>query len=118
MFCYFNDLSNKYTYAQNETKIYYSASAIKLFDAIYLIEKAKAGEINLNDTITYLPSYNLSGSLKTSKHKYYDKISLRDLIDYAISVSDNAAHFMLVKHIGASNLNKYFKTKHTITYLG
>ncbi len=111
---YFNDLSNNYIYSQNETKIYYSASVVKLFDAIYLIEKAKVGEIDLDDTITYLPSDNRSGSLKTSKHKYNDKIRLRDLIDYAISVSDNAAHFMLVKHIGASNLNKYFKTEHNI----
>ena len=34
-------------------------------------------------------------------------ISLRDLVKYAITVSDNSAHQMLVDYIGFTNLKKY-----------
>lgn len=111
---YFTDINNDYSYYLNENKTYYSASVVKLFDAIYLIEKAKNGQINLDDTITYTANDKKGGSSKTDMHNFNDKISLKDLINYAISVSDNAAHFMLVKYIGANNLNKYFKNNYNI----
>lgn len=112
---YFTELNNNYSYSLNETKTYYSASVVKLFDAIYLIEQAKKGEIDLNDTITYLPSDKRAGSHKTDEHKYYDEIPVKDLINYAISVSDNAAHYMLVKYIDAKALNLYFKNNGDIS---
>lgn len=112
---YFSDLNNKYEYFLNETKNYYSASTIKLFDAIYLIEQAKAGKIDLNDTITYTKEFRLVGSEGMKNHKIGDKVPIKVLIKYAISVSDNAAHFMLVKYIGANNLNNYFKNNYNIS---
>ncbi len=113
---YFTDINNEYGYSFNATRTYYSASAIKLFDAIYLVEKAKDGQINLDDTITYTAADKKSGSAKTSEHNFGDKISLSNLISYALSVSDNAAHSMLVKYIGSSKMNNYFSdTKLSIT---
>lgn len=112
---YFTELNNDYSYSLNETKTYYSASVVKLYDAIYLIEEAQKGKIDLNDTITYLPSDKRAGSHKTSNHNYYDEIPVKDLIDYAISVSDNAAHYMLVKYIDAKVLNLYFKNNGNIS---
>lgn len=106
---YFTELKNDYSYSLNPLNEYYSASVVKLFDAIYLIENAKNGSINLDNTITYLPSDQKAGSHKTSEHEFYDEIPLKNLINYAISVSDNAAHFMLVKYINAPTLNLYFK---------
>lgn len=105
---YFTDINNEYDYTFNATRTYYSASAIKLFDAIYLVEKAKNGEVDLNDTITYTASDKKGGSAKTSEHNFGDKIPLSDLISYALSVSDNAAHAMLVKYIGSNKMNSYF----------
>ena len=42
-----------------------------------------------------------------SKHKYGDKVSIRELVRYAITRSDNRAHQMLVDYIGAKNLKAY-----------
>lgn len=106
---YFKEINNDYSYSLNEDKIYYSASTIKLFDTIYLIEQARNGLLNLQDTITYTPNYQYKGSSKTKTHKLYDKIPIIDLIDYELSVSDNSAHIMLVDYIGINNLNTYFK---------
>lgn len=112
---YFNELKNEYSYKFNANKIYYSASAIKLYDAIYLIENAKNGNLSLDETITYTSKDKKAGSEKTDKHNFGDKISLNNLIDYELSVSDNAAHSMLVKYIDANKLNNYFKTNGNVS---
>lgn len=111
---YFSDLKNEYYFSFNETKVYYSASTAKLFDAIYLIHQAKKSLIDLNTTITFLPKYDFSDTIIKKNYKYYDEVSLKELITYAISVSDNASHFMLVNYIGANKLNSYFKDNYNL----
>ena len=49
----------------------------------------------------------MSDSKEMKKHKVGEKISLRNLVKYAITVSDNTAHDMLINYIGKSNLKAY-----------
>lgn len=104
---YFEELNNEYTFTYNENQTQYAASIIKLFEASYLIENARAGIINLDDTITYTSSYATIAGLKLSTRTIGEEITIRDLIDYSISVSDNGAHIMLINYIGVNELKEY-----------
>lgn len=105
---YYEDIVTGFTYTYNPTTVYYGASLIKLVDALYLIHKATLGEINLDtETITYNATYKKAFSSGLEKHAYGDKITLRELITHAISVSDNSAHMMLYDYIGRENLKSY-----------
>lgn len=103
----YEDLKTGFSYTYNSDTVYYAASTIKLVDALYIYEKAAAGEINLDDTIT-LPSSAIAGAPEGLKnHKVGEEIPIRTLVKYAVSYSDNLAHDMLIKYIGFSNLKAY-----------
>lgn len=105
---YFKDIYNQYTLSLNESKIYYSASASKLFEVIYLIEQARDKKIDLNTSLTYEPKLARTGSIGMKKHKYYDEVSINELISYILMYSDNTAHLMLIDYIGLDTLKNYF----------
>jgi hypothetical protein len=105
---YYEDIITGFTYTYNATTIYYGCSLIKLVDALYLIDKATKGEIDLdNETITYTSNYKVAYSSGMATRTIGEEVSLRDLITYAISVSDNTAHLMLIDYIGINNLKEY-----------
>ncbi len=105
---YYEDIKTGFNYQYKADTIYYGCSLIKLVDALYLINKAIDGEIDLDqEYVTYSAKYKMGYSTYMSKHSFGDKVSLRDLITYAISVSDNSAHLMLIDYIGFNNLKAY-----------
>ena len=111
---YFEDLNNNYSLTLNVDKSYYGASLIKLFVASYLIDNAREGNIDLNDKIVYTYNYSIVDTVELKNYKVNDEISLSNLLKYSISVSDNAAHFMLFDYIGANNLKIYAKNKFNV----
>ena len=115
----YTDVNLGYTYSYNVDKTYYAASTIKSLGAIYLYEKAYLGEINLDDTIVYLKKHKLGASAYMKEISYGTKVSLRDLVKYSITASDNTAHKMIVDYIGVNNLIEYGKNLGaTLTHLG
>ena len=105
----FKGVNDSYTYIYNEKENYYAASTIKVLDAIYIYNKANKGEIDLSTEVTYTKNYSYADSKGMEKHKFGDKVSLRELVSYAIMYSDNAAHRMLVDYIGLNNLREFSK---------
>ncbi len=104
----YEDLTTGFSYTYSSSTSYYGCSLIKIVDALYLINKAINGEINLDtETITYTSNYKKSFSSGMANRTIGEKVSLRDLITYAISVSDNSAHFMMIDYIGFSKLKEY-----------
>lgn len=105
---YYEDITTGFLYTYQPYVSYYGASLIKLVDALYLINKAIDGKIDLDkETMVYKEEYKRAFSSGMSTHKFGEEISLRDLITYAVSVSDNSAHYMLYDYIGHSNLKAY-----------
>ena len=104
------DLTLGYSYSYNIEPVYYAASTIKSLDALYIYTKAALGEINLDDTMTYTSKFKWGSSSAMKNHKYGDEVSLRNLVKYAVTVSDNSAHQMLVSYIGFSNLKEFGKS--------
>lgn len=101
----YRDIKTGYTYSYNSDRVYYAASTIKSLDALYIYSKAAKGEINLDDTVKYTTAYGASKEM--SKYKIGSNVSLRNLVKYAVTVSDNTAHEMLIKYIGKSTLREF-----------
>lgn len=104
----YEDLTTNFIVSYKPENVYYGCSLIKIVDALYLINKAINKEIDLdNEYIIYEEKYKKEYSSGMEKRKFGEHVSLRDLISYAISVSDNSAHFMLIDYIGFNNLKSY-----------
>lgn len=112
---YFTEINNDYSYSLNPNKGYYSGCVVKLFSVIYLVEKARAGELDLHSTLTYLPEDKHAFSDMTDKHNFYDKIPIIDLIRYMLTISDNSAYFIIVRNFGAQTFNDYFRDKYNVS---
>lgn len=103
---YYN-LQTGYTYTYRPSTVYYGASLIKTLDALYIYNNASNGNINLDDTKTYESKYIHGYSAEMANKSIGEEVKLRDLVKYAITVSDNSAHVMLVDYIGFDNLKSY-----------
>jgi len=112
---YFTDINNGYSYNLNPDKGYYSGCVTKIFGTIYLLEKGRAGEIDLHKKLKYLPVDKRPFSDLMDKHNFYEEIPITTLIDYYMTVSDNTAFFIIIREFGASSINKYMKEKYDIT---
>ena len=108
---YFEDLNNDYTLNLNPTTIYYNASIIKLFDASFIIDN----NVDLNDTITFTNEYRNMAKEGLLNYELNAEVPIKDVMYYAISVSDNGAHRMLTDYIGIDNLRNYAKDTLGIT---
>lgn len=103
----YEDLNYGFKYNYNLGTVYYAASTIKVLDGLYIYTKASLGELSLDDTMVYTSKYKWSSSKEMSKYKYGSKVTLRELVKYAITVSDNSAHQMLVDYIGRQKLKEF-----------
>lgn len=103
----YEDLTTGFIYTYNPNIVYYAASTIKSLDALYIYTKAAEGKIDLDETMTYTSKYKWGSSKEMSKLSYGTKVTIRDLVKYAITVSDNSAHQMLISYIGRSNLKEF-----------
>ena len=110
----FRDVKNDYVYFLNPNKGYYSGCIVKPFSVIYLVQKARAGELSIHDTLTYKPEDKHQFSDYTDKHNFYDEIPIIDLIRYMFTTSDNSAYFIIMRSYGADTFNQYFKEKYNI----
>ena len=106
----YEDLSLGFSYSYNPDEVYYAASTIKSLEALYIYTKAASGEINLDETVKYTSKFVWGSSRKMKNHKLGEEISLRTLVEYSITVSDNSAHQMLVSYIGRNNLKEFGKS--------
>lgn len=99
----YEDLKFNYQIFYNENSAIYGASLIKLVVAIYLIDN----DIDLSQTMKYTSKFVSSSSDGMKSRKIGEDVSLKDLMKYSITVSDNTAHHMLVSYIGKSKIKEY-----------
>ena len=107
---YYEDINTGFSYKYKEEQEYYGASLIKIVEAMYLLDEAEKGNVDLENTkIKYESKYKADFSKGMKTRKIGEEVSLKDLIEYAVTYSDNSAHFMLSNYIGTSNLREYAK---------
>lgn len=103
----YEDITTGFDYYYYPNESHYAASTIKLLDALFIYTKAANKEIDLEATITYNSSDVYNDSTGMEKHHIGDKVSIRNLVKYAVIYSDNSAHQMLIKNIGFNNLKSF-----------
>ena len=104
---YYENLGDGFTFAYNETKTYYAASTVKLLYALYLFDMASQNKIDLDEKIKYEQKNQESFSDEMSKFKVGSMHSIRDLIKYSLTVSDNTAYVMLAQYVGRNTIRTY-----------
>ena len=103
----YNDYTSGFSYIYNQNQMYYAASTMKSLAAMYVYEKAYLGELDLNATVKYTRGLKMGSSAGMINHKIGDLVSLRDLVKYSITLSDNTAHNMIVSYVGINNVKNY-----------
>ncbi|MFB5195068.1 serine hydrolase [Neobacillus sp. KR4-4] len=87
-----------------------AASTIKLPLALYIMEQAAKGKINLNQKLKYKSYHYYGGSGVIQKDKVGTYYTIRDLVKKAMIYSDNIAFIMLKERVGQQNFIKYMKS--------
>ncbi len=87
-----------------------AASTIKLPLALYIMEQASQGKINLNQKLKYKSYHYYGGSGVIQKQKVGTYYTIRDLVKKAMIYSDNIAFIMLKERVGQGNFIKYMKS--------
>nr|WP_164745702.1 serine hydrolase [Neobacillus mesonae] len=87
-----------------------AASTIKLPLALYIMEQASIGKINLNKKLKYKSYHYYGGSGIIQKKKVGTYFTIRELVKYAMVYSDNIAFIMLKEYVGQAKFIKYMKS--------
>ena len=103
---YYEDLTSGYNFSYKEDEVIYGASLIKLVDALYLLDN----NVDLNETMVYESKYIKGSSKGMDAREIGSAVTLNDLMNYSLSISDNTAHVMLIDYIGYNNLRDYGKS--------
>lgn len=87
-----------------------AASTIKLPLAIYIMEQASKGKVDLNKKLKYKSYHYYGGSGIIQMKKVGTSFTIRELVKYAMIYSDNIAFIMLKEYVGQDKFIKYMKS--------
>ena len=109
--CYFKNLVTGEMYTWQPDRVHPSASVIKMFLMAYLFQLAEDGKLDLTEQIVIDPKVLAESCGVLYYLKDVQRMSVRDLIELMIIVSDNAATNVLTKLVGMENLQRYLETE-------
>ena len=109
----YKDIYTGFSVSYNEKQNIFTASTIKAPKDIYIYEMASLGKIDLDEELTYTASYYNNGTGILKNKSVNTKYSVRELVEYSIVYSDNAAHNMLMDKYGRSNMLLFWRDKGT-----
>lgn len=98
---------NENIFSYNENKVFVSASLIKIPIMLATLNEVKNGNISLDKIITISQDDILDDNEVFEKGKY--KYSVKELIYFMITVSDNTSTNILIKLLGFDYINKFIK---------
>lgn len=87
-----------------------AASTIKLPLALYIMEQADKGKINLNQKLKYKSYHYYGGSGVIQKDRVGTYYTIQELVKKAMIYSDNIAFIMLKEKVGQRTFIKYMKS--------
>lgn len=103
-------LSDGASVAYNVREDFRCASTYKALVSLYIYKKAEAGELSLDEKLTYTRSDYYSGSGIIKSYSVGTRFTLRQLADYSIRYSDNIAFVMLQRYIDDADLIEFVKS--------
>ncbi|MDD3315491.1 MAG: class A beta-lactamase-related serine hydrolase [Syntrophaceticus sp.] len=106
---YFKDLESGEEFGINAQTAIPPASSIKLPVVLYLYEQVADGKLNWTDRVRYNKNTDYQGGAGDLQYvaRHGDTYSLRNLATISITLSDNIAHNMLVRHLGYDNVMEF-----------
>lgn len=105
---YYNLFTNE-SFGINEYEEFVAASTVKVPINLYLFEKIKGGDVDMNGTLKYLKSDYEEGTGIIQTESFGKKYSIRQLSKLSITHSDNIATNMLLRFIGIGNVKNYMR---------
>ncbi|MFQ3787081.1 serine hydrolase [Halomonas sp. A29] len=102
---YVRNLETGARYGWRDDEYWYLASLVKVPVAIELMGRVEAGEMALLDRLTLQRSDYVDGAGSTNWAAPGSTLTLRQLLESMITVSDNTASDMLIHHLGLENVN-------------
>lgn len=106
---YIVSLNDGMSVGYNVDKKFETASSIKAPYALYIYKEIDAGNIDPNQQITYEEKYYNKGTGIIKKSEFGTVYTVRDLVYYSLTESDNIAHIMLHKTFGVKGYNEMLK---------
>jgi beta-lactamase class A len=85
---------------------WYLASLVKVPVAIELMARVEAGEMALHERLTLVASDYVDGAGPTNWAEPGTALTLRQLLEPMLTVSDNTATDMLIRHLGLEAVNQ------------
>ena len=89
---------------------YYIASVYKLPYAVWLLQRADRGEIDLDEEITYTADLHVGAAGIIQDGEYGERYTVRQLIEYMIVYSDNTALSMLKSRFPVSEFKEWINS--------
>ena len=86
-----------------------SASMIKVFIMAAVMDKAKRGELDIDETLTLRGSDKVGGAGILAGYASGTKLTLREVVELMITHSDNTATNIVIDRIGMSAINSYIR---------
>ncbi len=106
---YIVSLDDGMTVGYNVDRGYETASSIKAPFALWVYEEIAKGNIDPNQKITYEQKHYSSGTGVVKNAPFGTEFTVRDLVYYSLSESDNSAHIMLHKTFGVNGYNEMLR---------
>lgn len=108
---YFKDLSSGAEFAINGEEPITAASTVKVPAVLYLNHLVAQGKLHWDDRVAYDSARDYQGGAGILQFaaRDGDTYSLRVLANLAITISDNIAYRMLVRHLGKENIARFMR---------
>ena len=107
--CWYRDLATGETFGFRDDAVHSSASIIKIYLMAFLFRKFRDGALRPEDRITLRPEQIAPSAGVLSYLRDCRELSVRDLIELMIIVSDNSATNVLIDLAGRDALNRFLQ---------
>lgn len=100
------NLDGKIIFELNQTQTVPAASIIKVPIMVELMEQVKIGKVDLGELYEILPNDKVGGSGTLANQENTKALTIKQLCQKMISVSDNTSTNILIKKLGMEAINK------------
>ncbi len=105
------DLTDRRAILKNEDRVFPTASSIKIAVLLELYHQEQQGKAKLDDVYTFDPKDLVEDSqIMAGLTPGVTKVTNRDLAQFMVAVSDNAAANVLIDRVGMQNVNATLRT--------
>lgn len=107
----YEDLNTGFSLGIRQNTKIFAASTTKAPLAIYTYRLVDEGKLDLNQRYTYTSGYYADGTGIIKNNAFGTTYTLKELLDYSITYSDNVAYLMLSDIVNKNDVRYYFEQK-------